>query len=78
MIEEGRIHLYITERAVFQLTQEGLELIEVAPGIDVEKDIISKMEFEPKISKKLKIMDKRLFKKTRMGIGEEIRERLRH
>lgn len=78
MIEEGRIHLYITERAVFQLTQEGLELIEVAPGIDVEKDIISKMEFEPKISKKLKIMDERLFKKTRMGIGEEIRERLRH
>ncbi len=75
--EGGRVHLFITERAVFKLTVEGLELIEIAPGIDVEKDIIAKMEFEPKISPKLEIMDKRLFKKTSMRLGDEVREALR-
>jgi acyl CoA:acetate/3-ketoacid CoA transferase len=50
----GKEVLYITERAVFRLTENGIELKEYAPGIDVEKDIISKMEFEPKTSSDLK------------------------
>jgi propionate CoA-transferase len=41
--------LYITERCVFQLGPDGLELIEVAPGIDIEKDIIGRMSFRPHI-----------------------------
>jgi propionate CoA-transferase len=39
--------LYVTERAVFQLTAEGMELLEVAPGIDIEKDIMAHMAFRP-------------------------------
>lgn len=60
--------LYITERAVFQLTKEGVMLIEIAPGIDLNKDIIAHMEFEPKISKSLKIMDERIFKEEKMNL----------
>lgn len=66
--ESGQKMMVITERAVFQLTQEGLELIEIAPGIDLEKDILGKMEFKPIISKNLKLMEARLFKDEKMGL----------
>lgn len=52
---------YVTERAVFKLAKDGLELIEIAPGIDLEKDILNNMEFKPIISKELKLMDKKIF-----------------
>lgn len=61
--------LYITERAVFKLCEDGLELIEIAPGINLKKDIIDQMEFEPIISKNLREMDERIFKDEPMGIG---------
>ncbi len=55
--------LYVTERAVFKLDGEaGLTLIEIAPGMDLEKDIIGQMEFRPNISKDLKEMDPAIFK----------------
>ncbi len=53
--------LYVTERAVFRLTNRGLLLIEIAPGIDLEKDILQQMEFIPTISDNLKKMDRRIF-----------------
>jgi propionate CoA-transferase len=52
--------LYVTERAVFRLTQEGIELIEVAPGIDVETQVLAQMEFRP-IIRDVKPMPKHLF-----------------
>lgn len=52
---------YVTERAVFKLSKDGLELIEIAPGIDLEKDVLKNMEFKPIISPELKLMDKRIF-----------------
>lgn len=59
--------LYVTERAVFQLTKEGVELIEIAPGIDLEKDILAHMEFKP-IIKNIKFMDECIFREEAMGL----------
>lgn len=58
----GRSVLYVTERAVFQLSRAGgLELIEIAPGINVKRDIMAQMEFVPGVASTLKIMDPRIF-----------------
>lgn len=59
--ENGQQVWYITERAVFRLTEEGMTLIEIAPGIDLQKDILEQMDFVPVISKNLKAMDSALF-----------------
>lgn len=53
--------LYVTERAVFELTKDGLELIEIAPGVDLQKDILDQMTFAPIVSKDLKLMDADIF-----------------
>jgi len=64
--------LYITERALFRLSERGVILEEVSPGIDLDKDILSKMEFSPIVSSSIKQMDERLFKEGKIGLGEEI------
>jgi propionate CoA-transferase len=53
--------LYITERGVFKLTDEGIMLVEIAPGIDLKKNIIEQMDFKPLISSELKFMDEEIF-----------------
>lgn len=60
---------YITERAVFRLTDQGLTLTEIAPGVDLKKDILDKMEFEPVIAEELKVMDGKLFLPQVMGLA---------
>jgi len=62
--------LYITERAVFQLTAGGLELLEIAPGVDLARDILGQMEFKPLISPQLKVMDSRIFAGPLMGLNK--------
>lgn len=64
--------LYITERAVFRLTKNGLVLEEIAPGVDLEKDILAHMEFEPIVSENLRLMDERIFRDEPMGIKNSI------
>ena len=58
---KGKRVLYITERAVFRLIPQGLEIIEIAPGLDLQRDIVQQMAFTPVISADLKTMDVRLF-----------------
>ncbi len=71
-IKNNQEILYVTERCVFKLVKDGIELIEIAPGIDLEKDILANMEFKPLISKDLKLMDERIFKDELMNIKDEI------
>ena len=54
--------LFLSERAVFELRDGELVLIEVAPGIDVDKDILALMDFKPKVSASLKPMASGLFR----------------
>jgi propionate CoA-transferase len=69
--EIGQPILYVTERCVFQLTKRGLELREVAPGIDIEHDILAHMAFEPVI-RSVQPMDPRIFRPERMGLEAEL------
>lgn len=66
--EVGQPVLYVTERAVFELCNEGIKLIEIAPGIDLEKDVINQMEFKPIISENLKLMDSKIFLDENIGL----------
>lgn len=60
-VRRGQKVLYITERCVFSLTAEGLELTEIAPGIDLKQDILDMMDFMPIINGKPRLMDSRIF-----------------
>ena len=73
--ETGQRVLYITERAVFELRKEGMTLIETAPGIDLQKDILDQMDFKPHIAPDLRPMDQRIFLEGPMGIRNEIASR---
>ena len=66
---KGQNAYYVTERAVFKLVEEGIELIEIAPGINLEKDILANMEFKPIISPNLKEMDPRIFSDKLMKLS---------
>jgi propionate CoA-transferase len=69
--ECGQPVLYVTERCVFRRTQEGLELVEVAPGIDIERDIVAQMDFRP-IIRDPKPMDARIFRDEPMQLDETL------
>ena len=68
----GQPAIYVTERAVFSLEKEGLTLIEIAPGIDLEKDVLAHMGFKPIISPNLKTMDPGMFFEKWGGLAEII------
>ena len=74
----GQRAFYITERAVFRRNEAGrLELIEIAPGIDLERDILAQMRFRPDISPALKEMDARIFRPEAMGLAAIIAAKAR-
>jgi propionate CoA-transferase len=69
-VEEEKEVLYVTERAVFRLTPSGVELAEVAPGVDLERDVLGKMEFRP-VVRRVEEMDRRIFCEGKMGLRDE-------
>ena len=68
----GQPALFVTERCVFALGPDGLELVEVAPGIDIERDILAHMEFRPTIKADPKPMDPRIFRPDPMGLRDDL------
>jgi len=66
--KNGQKVLYITERCVFRLVEKGLELIEIAPGVDLDRDILGQMDFAPILAPELKLMDYRIFRDEPMGL----------
>jgi len=70
--ERRQTVLYVTERAVFRLTAQGIELIEIAPGANLEQDIFSQMAFRPAVSDDLKEMDIRLFQPEPMNLAADL------
>lgn len=76
-IENGQKILYVTERAVFDLHEGKVRLIEYAPGVDVQKDILDLMDFEPAISEDLKEMNPDIFHEEWGGLADIIKENTR-
>jgi propionate CoA-transferase len=70
--QSGRPVLYVTERCVFRLGGEGLELIEIAPGIDLEKDILALMDFRPVMKADPVLMDGRIFRPEPMNLKDDL------
>src|SRR5699024_4254276 len=71
--ELGQIVYYVTERAVFQLTDDGLEMIEIAPGLDLERDVLSQMDFMPAVSENLKVINEGIFHETWGKLAQSIK-----
>jgi propionate CoA-transferase len=66
----GQSVLYITERCVLRLGDDGLELIEIAPGVDLERDVLARMGFRPQIARDVREMDAAIFTDAPLGLGD--------
>jgi propionate CoA-transferase len=74
-IKYGQEVLYVTERAVFRLSENGIILEEIAPGIDLDKDVYSKMSFMPNAGL-VKEMDERIFNEGKMEVRDGLLDSL--
>jgi propionate CoA-transferase len=75
--DRKQVTLFVTERAVFRVGARGLELVEIAPGLDAQRDVIAQMGFVPAVSAQLKAMDARIFEPGLMGLAADIHARPR-
>ncbi|MDD7363468.1 MAG: CoA-transferase [Peptoniphilus sp.] len=69
-LSRGQNITFITDRCVMKPSEAGMVITEVAPGVDIHRDILEQMEFEPIVSDDVKTMDPRIFKEGAMGIGQ--------
>lgn len=70
----GQAVIYVTERCVFEMRPEGITLTEIAPGVDLERDILAQMGFRPRIAEALRSMDPRIFTDQPMGLERDLLE----
>jgi len=70
---KGQVALFVTERAVFRIGSLGLELIEIAPGLDAERDVLAHMGFRPRVARDLRTMEARIFAPGTMGLAAHVR-----
>ena len=69
--QKGRKVMFITERAVLERVREGMMISEIAPGVDLEQQVLAQMDFKPMVSPQLRLMDPRIFQEGRMGLARE-------
>jgi propionate CoA-transferase len=69
--ERGQEVRYITERAILALADDGLVVTEVAPGVDLERDVLGQMGFRPRVADDLRTMDPRLYAAGPMGLAAD-------
>jgi propionate CoA-transferase len=74
---KGQLTLFVTERAVFRVGRDGLELVEIAPGLDAERDVIAHMGFRPRVASDLREMDRRIFDPAPMELAAYVRAKSR-
>lgn len=67
-LANGQNMLFVTERAVFKMTEEGPMLIEIAKGIDLQKDVLDQMEFVPLMAENIKISDTALYEEGKINM----------
>ncbi len=67
----GKKVTFVTERAVLEHRAEGLTVVEIAPGVDLERDVLGQMEFRPLVADDLKIMDTAIFRDEPMNLGKK-------
>ncbi|HMN72340.1 MAG TPA: acyl CoA:acetate/3-ketoacid CoA transferase [Rhodoblastus sp.] len=70
--KQGKTVLYVTERCVLRLTPDGMELTEIAPGVDLERDILARMDFKPLMPRPPALMDPRVFAPEPMNLREKM------
>ncbi|CCC80816.1 acyl CoA:acetate/3-ketoacid CoA transferase [Thermoproteus tenax] len=75
-IEEGKEVFFFTERATFSLTPRGLKLLDIAPGVDLDRDVLGKMGFVP-VMDKIESMPEEVFCDRKLGLREELLRALR-
>ncbi|WP_138413527.1 acyl CoA:acetate/3-ketoacid CoA transferase [Sinomonas gamaensis] len=68
-LARGQKVTYITERAVLRLTPEGLIVTEIAPGVDLQRDVLDRSDFPLLVSDGLRTMDAALFSPERLGLA---------
>lgn len=71
-VERGQHMWYVTERCVFELTEKGMMLVEIAKGVDLQKDILDQMDFVPLIAETLKITDPAIYSEGAFGLRRQI------
>ena len=71
-VKRAQTVLYVTERCVLRLTGRGMELVEIAPGMDLERDILAQMDFVPVIDSPPRLMDARIFQSEPMGLRDDL------